>query len=328
MRIAIAATSALALALTTPLLAQGNGNGKGNAAASQGDPGNGKGRSAENKRNERRGPPADRGNGKGGPKGNERGASRSIQRGNDGRAPANVRQRVEREVVRQVDDRQRPRIERRVRQVVDRIDDRDIRRTFTRYDRDYRPVRNFCPPGLAKKGNGCQPPGQARKLASQRFDGYYRSAYSRLSGDDWRYYDGYAYRPSGGGLIESLIPLVGGVLFSGNRWPDAYDDYRAPSYYGAYYGRGSDYDYYYADQTLFSVDPEDRAITGIAALLTGDDINVGQPLPAGYDVYNVPYRYRDRYRDGPDAYYRYSDGYVYEVDPETRLVAAAIELLT
>ena len=67
---------------------------------------------------------------------------------------------------------------------------------------------------------------------------------------------------------------------------------------------------------------------GIAALLTGDDIAVGQRLPAGYDAYNVPYAYRDRYRDGPDAMYRYSDGYVYQVDPTTRVVAAVIDLLT
>ena len=50
-------------------------------------------------------------------------------------------------------------------------------------------------------------------------------------------------------------------------------------------------------------------------------------MPLGYDVYNVPYPYRGQYLDGPDALYRYSDGYVYQVDPETRLVAAAIELL-
>ena len=50
-------------------------------------------------------------------------------------------------------------------------------------------------------------------------------------------------------------------------------------------------------------------------------------MPRGYDVYNVPYTYRDRYYDTPDNMYRYSDGYVYRVDPETRLVAAAIELL-
>jgi patatin-like phospholipase/acyl hydrolase len=41
----------------------------------------------------------------------------------------------------------------------------------------------------------------------------------------------------------------------------------------------------------------------------------------------VPYSYRDRYVDGPDAYYRYSDGYVYQVDPTTQLIQAAIQLL-
>ena len=85
--------------------------------------------------------------------------------------------------------------------------------------------------------------------------------------------------------------------------------------------------YRYADRVLYRVDPETAAITSIAALLTGDDFRIGQPMPAGYDVYNVPYAYRQRYYDRPDAYYRYSDGYIYQVDPETRLIAAAIELL-
>ena len=54
---------------------------------------------------------------------------------------------------------------------------------------------------------------------------------------------------------------------------------------------------------------------------------VGQPIPAGYDVYNVPPAYRARYSDTPDASYRYADGHIYQVNPLTQLVAAAIELL-
>ena len=50
-------------------------------------------------------------------------------------------------------------------------------------------------------------------------------------------------------------------------------------------------------------------------------------MPAGYDVYNVPYSYRTRYQDTPTVWYRYVDGYVYRVDPRTRRVTAAIELL-
>jgi hypothetical protein len=39
--------------------------------------------------------------------------------------------------------------------------------------------RADCPPGLAKKHNGCMPPGQARKLArGQRWRSGYGSAYS------------------------------------------------------------------------------------------------------------------------------------------------------
>tara|TARA_B100001179_G_scaffold220052_1_gene194221 strand:+ start:685 stop:1650 length:966 start_codon:yes stop_codon:yes gene_type:complete len=321
MRIAIAVTGALALALSAPVLAQGQGNGQGKGngngnAAGQAKPGKANGNGNGN--NGRGGPPEMRGAGNGNGNGNfkpekavkkaERAIERRVEQGIDrGANRADVRQ-----------------AQRRARDIAEDVRGADARQVLSRYDRDYTPIQNWCPPGLAKKNNGCMPPGQAKKLTQDRFGSYYGS---RLSGDDWRYYDGYAYRPQGG-VIDALIPLVGGALFGGNQWPTAYDSYRAPAYYGNYFGRNDNRDYYYADQTLFSVDPEDRAILGIAALLTGDDITVGQQLPRGYDVYNVPYQYRSQYRDGPDAMYRYSDGYVYQVDPETRLVAAAIELLT
>jgi hypothetical protein len=176
---------------------------------------------------------------------------------------------------------------------------------------------------LAKKGNGCQPPGQAKKS-----NGNYLSRYSRFSDADWRYYNGYAYRTdTGSNLINSFLPLVGGALFGGNKWPVAYQDYSVPQYYDRYYGRNDDYGYRYADRTIFRVNPEDQAIEGIVALLTGDDFEVGRRMPSGYDVYNVPSQYRDQYYDRPDAQYRYSDGYVYQVDPTTQLIAAAIQLI-
>ena len=329
MRIALAATSALALAFAAPLLAQGqgqgNGNGHGNGAA-KANPGqgNGKAKNNGNPGNARGGPPAVRGNGNPG-NGNGNG---NANRGNGNANPAALRDRVEREVERRVEREVGRGANRVARDVADVVEDGDVRRIITRAADDYRPVRNFCPPGLAKKGNGCQPPGQAKKLGGDRFGDYYRSADPRFAEGGWNYYDGYAYRPGSGGLISSLIPLVGGALFGGNQWPSAYEEYRAPAYYGNYFGQDRDNRYYYTDRTLFSVDPETRAISGIAALLTGDDFSVGQPLPAGYDVYNVPYQYRDRYRDGPDAVYRYSDGYVYRADPQTRIVSAVIDLLT
>ncbi len=189
------------------------------------------------------------------------------------------------------------------------------------------PTSSWCPPGLAKKGNGCLPPGQARKL--DRYDGWanwYPVRY-RDDGYDWRYNDGYMYRTDNGGLISALIPLIGGALFGGQVWPQQYSGYEAPGYYDRFYGYGDGYDYRVAQNAIFAVDPRSGQIDGIAGLLTGDRWGVGQRMPAGYDVYNVPPSYRDQYMDRDDAMYRYSDGYVYEVDPTTQLVRAVMELL-
>ena len=193
-----------------------------------------------------------------------------------------------------------------------------------------------CPPGLAKKNNGCLPPGQARKAAAARafydnpswwdFDDRWHDADS-WNDRDYRYYDGYLVR-SGAGGIESWLPLLGGGLSPGNLWPSQYQSSQLPPYYQDYYGLGSSDGYRYYDDTLYRVDPQSQAITAISALLTGDSFQVGQRVPQGYDVYNVPSSYRDRYVDGPDSNYRYSDGTVYQVDPTTQLVQAAIELLT
>ncbi len=187
-----------------------------------------------------------------------------------------------------------------------------------------------CPPGLAKKNPPCVPPGQARTSTRGLFGLFDRPDFwglNRLGDGRYFYDDGYLvrYAPSGG--ILGYVPLLGGALSVGNAWPSFYDPVALPGYYEDYYGLGPYDSYRYADNVVYRVDPETSAITSIAALLTGDRFAVGQPMPPGYDVYNVPYGYRDRYVDGPDGYYRYSDGYVYQVDPETRLIASVIELL-
>lgn len=60
------------------------------------------------------------------------------------------------------------------------------------------------------------------------------------------------------------------------------------------------------------------------ALRTGQAWIVGEPMPAGYEVYNVPYEQRARFPDTAEGLYRYSDGYVYRVDPATHRVQSAI----
>lgn len=182
-----------------------------------------------------------------------------------------------------------------------------------------------CPPGLAKKDNGCLPPGQARRIERARYDALWGR---RDDGYDYRYRDGYVYRMNPQGSLLGYMPVLGGALGLGNPWPQQYAYEPVPTYYTRYYGLNQPYDYRYADGAIYGLDPKTQAITQVAALLTGQDFNVGQRLPAGYDVYNVPYAYRGQYADSAAAQYRYNDGYVYQVDPKTQLIQAVIQLLT
>ena len=226
-------------------------------------------------------------------------------------------------------------------------DDRFVRRAFD--DRRDRFVRAeprfagrepFCPPGLARKGNGCLPPGQARKLfgIGQRlepawFEGYripvaYRGFYHDTPDHYYRYDDdGYIYRADrGSDLISAIIPLFGGGFGVGQPLPAGYDVYNVPLQYRDTWYDDDDTLYRYGDNAIYRVDAGSGLIEGIVALLAGD-LNVGQALPSGYDAYNVPLDYRDRYYDTDDYLYRYGDGNIYQVDAKTQIVQAIVEML-
>lgn len=105
-----------------------------------------------------------------------------------------------------------------------------------RIDRDYRAGSAYgyqagrnCPPGLAKKNNGCLPPGQAKKL-----------------GVGQRYLSDYGYRRYS---YESLPWEVRDRYF-GDR-PDYYDNYN----------------YYYDQGSLYRVDPRTSVIQQIISAL-------------------------------------------------------------
>jgi len=68
-------------------------------------------------------------------------------------------------------------------------------------------------------------------------------------------------------------------------------------------------------------------LLGYGASQMARPYQVGQALPVGYDVYNVPYSYRATYYDTPNAWYRYNNGYIYQVDPATQLVTAIVASL-
>jgi hypothetical protein len=217
---------------------------------------------------------------------------------------------------------------------------RDDGRRFADNDRGlFRGFVDDCPPGLAKKGNGCLPPGQAKKLvgaalpaalASRMLDGRYSQWYR----DDDRYFyrnDGdYIYRVNrDGGLIDSLFPFQDrdySYYPVGMTYPSEYNSYNVPYQYQSFYPDNNDYLYRYGDGAIYQLDRSTNGIDSIVALLAGD-LGVGQPLPGDYGVYNVPMAYRDRYYDTPDALYRYNDGYIYQADPKTQLITAVIDAL-
>lgn len=182
-----------------------------------------------------------------------------------------------------------------------------------------------CPPGLAKKNNGCLPPGQAKKAQRARYD--FRS--DQTEGGVVRRYDaGYQYHYDRQGSLLGYAPALGGALSAGSAWPTKYPYDSTPRYQADYYGLKDANDYRYADGAIYSVDPKTAVIKRVVALVTGQSAAVGQPLPRGYDIYNVPQAYRDQYVDTASAAYRYNDGAIYKVDPKTQVVTSIIQLLT
>ena len=207
---------------------------------------------------------------------------------------------------------------------------------------DRRFARGFdggCPPGLAKKGNGCMPPGQAKKyfglgerlpvayLSSYNVPDEYRPWYSDSDEYSYRYDDGYIYRvDNDSSLISGLIPLLGGGFSVGNLLPAGFDTYNLPMQYRDDFSDTDEAMYRYGDDAIYQVDPQTQMIEAVVALLAGD-LNVGQMLPSGYDTYNLPMEYRDQYVDSDEAMYRYADGNIYEVDPQTQMIEQIVAML-
>lgn len=156
----------------------------------------------------------------------------------------------------------------------------------------------------------------------------YRAFYPDSQDDYYRFANGYVYgidRDSG--MIESMVPLMANGYGMGQMLPLSYSAYNVPYQYRGLYADSDDYMYRYAPGAIYQVDPTTRLVTAVASLLTGNGLSVGQALPMGYSTYNVPLAYRDQYYDTPDAWYRYNNGNIYQVDPKTQLVTALIRAI-
>jgi hypothetical protein len=142
-----------------------------------------------------------------------------------------------------------------------------------------------------------------------------------------RYADGVIYQVDcDTGFVENVIPMYAGGYGVGQLLPSAYSYYNVPMQYRSLYYPTADYSYWYAPGAIYQYDPRTSLITSVAALMS-PGFSIGQPLPAGYDVYNVPYDYRSTYYDTPTAWYRYNNGNIYQVDPTTQLVTAIVASL-
>ncbi|HEX2802654.1 MAG TPA: hypothetical protein VHN55_01535 [Sphingomicrobium sp.] len=152
----------------------------------------------------------------------------------------------------------------------------------------------------------------------------YQPFYPAMANNNYRYANGYIYEVNPyTGLIEDVDPMLGYGYGYGQMLPATYSAYNVPyQYRPLYYDTPNAY-YRYAPGAIYQVDPSTSLITAIASLLS-PGLTVGQPLPAGYGAYNVPYAYRTQYYDTPDAMYRYANGSIYRVDPATQLVTALV----
>jgi len=155
------------------------------------------------------------------------------------------------------------------------------------------------------------------QLAAQR----YQASIGSTPDYFYDYDDGYLYQVSrDSNLVSAAYPLLGGAFGVGQVLPLGFDSYNVPYGYHSLYYDTPDYSYRYGDGAIYRVDPTTQLVTAVVALLSGQRFGVGQMLPAGFDAYNVPFAYRDDYFDSDDAWYRYDDGYIYEVDPYSRRI--------
>jgi hypothetical protein len=221
----------------------------------------------------------------------------------------------------------------------DRYDrDNDDRYNDGRYGRD-------CPPGLARKDNGCLPPGQVgrdgdwntREMIDRNRDGYddrdlnrdgridqseWRSAQDRYRTDGDSYDRDYD-RDESWNSRETIDRNRDGYddrdlnrdrRIDQSEWRAAEDRYRTDG------GYDRDDDRRYDDR----YEPQDTRRGGIGGIVDGilgrSSLRVGERVSANARLSAVPDEYRNQYRDGSGVYYRSDGRAIYQIDARTDVV--------
>ncbi|MEO5773634.1 MAG: hypothetical protein ABIQ32_05895 [Sphingomicrobium sp.] len=109
-------------------------------------------------------------------------------------------------------------------------------------------------------------------------------------------------------LIGSLLPAA----YASRYLPDGLRDL---------YRDDDDHYYRYGDGYLYQVDRRSNLVNSLLPLF-GGGYTVGQQFPYGYDNnnYSMPSAYQSFYQDSPSDYYRYNNGYVYDIDRRSGLI--------
>ena len=117
--------------------------------------------------------------------------------------------------------------------------------------------------------------------------------------------------------------LIGSIL------PQSYYDADLDGPYQSWYRDNDRYYYRMGDGYIYRVD---RGSNLISALIPYVDRNfsyypVGMAYPSEFNYYNVPYQYQSYYPEGGNYPYRYGDGAIYRLDPQTQAIQSIVALL-
>jgi hypothetical protein len=114
----------------------------------------------------------------------------------------------------------------------------------------------------------------------------------------------------------------------GQQVPFASAAYNVPDRYRYRFEDNGEHYYRYGDDGyVYRLDRGDNLVSQVIPLYATQML-VGEPMPLGYEVYNVPIQYRDQYEDNGENLYRYDDNAIYQVDGETGIVEQIVALLT